>query len=353
MRMLFAAAVLLWAMIPVCRAQEELEVPGMDELWAAAEDCGVSPGEGLEEGLSSIFRDALEELGQFVRRSARTGVRLLAVVLLCGLSEGLSSGKSAAAVTKMAGALAVTALSVSSMETMIGLGRETIGKMTAFSDLLLPVMAALTAATGHVTAAAARQGVTMMFTQLLVDGIDRLLIPLIYAYVAACCAYAALGNEGLKKVSAMLKGTVTFILTAELLAFVGYLTMSGAISGSADAAAVKAVKQAITRAIPVVGGILSDAAESVLVGAGVLKGTVGAAGLLAVLAICIGPFLQLALHYLTYKLAAALTGTVADPRLSGLLDSIGGAFGLVLGMTGACAMLLLFSLVSAVTAVAA
>ena len=79
----------------------------------------------------------------------------------------------------------------------------------------------------------------------------------------------------------------------------------------------------------------------------------GIVGLLVVLAICLGPFLQLGFHYLTYKLAAALTGTVADPRLSGLLDSIGGAFGLVLGMTGACALLLLISLVSAVAAVTA
>ena len=143
------------------------------------------------------------------------------------------------------------------------------------------------------------------------------------------------------------------ILSAVLLAFVGYLSMSGAVAGSADAAAVKTAKLAISRTIPVVGGILADAAESVLAGAGILRGTVGVVGLLTVLAICIGPFLQLGFHYLTYKLAAALTGTVADTRLSGLLDQIGGAFGLVLGMTGACALLLLISLVSAVTAVTA
>ena len=101
------------------------------------------------------------------------------------------------------------------------------------------------------------------------------------------------------------------------------------------------------------GGILSDAAESVLVGAGVLRGSVGVVGLLAALTICIGPFLQLAVHYLTYKLSAALTGTVADPRLSGLLDNIGSAFGLVLGMTGACALLLLISIAAAVSVVTA
>ena len=58
-----------------------------------------------------------------------------------------------------------------------------------------------------------------------------------------------------------------------LLAFVGYLTASGAIAGSVDAAAVKTAKLAISRAIPVVGGILADASETVLAGAGGLRGT--------------------------------------------------------------------------------
>ena len=59
----------------------------------------------------------------------------------------------------------------------------------------------------------------------------------------------------------------------------------------------------------------------------------GVAGLLVVLTICLTPFLRLALQYLTYKVTAALCATVAQPRLSQLIDAIGGAFGLVLGMT--------------------
>lgn len=343
----------LWLLAPVCCAGGgELDVSGLDELWCQAEEYGIRADTGLETGMSNLFQDALAQGSAFLRRSVGVGVQLLAVVLVCGLAEGACVQKTALDAAKMAGALAVTALSVSSMDAMIGLGRETIGKMSVFSDALIPVMAALTAATGQVKGAALRQGTTVIFTRLLIGVIDGLLVPLVYAYVAACCAYAAVGNEGLKKLSALLKGAVTMILTTILLSFVGYLTVSGAIAGTADAAAVKATKMAISRAVPVVGGILADAAESVLVGAGVLKGGVGVVGLLVVLAICIGPFVQLAFHYLTYKLAAALTGTVADPRLSGLLDSIGGAFGLVLGMTGACALLLLFSIVSAVSAAA-
>lgn len=354
MRRALCVFVLLWLLVPVCYAQgEELDVPGLDELWGQAQMYGVTPNENLEDGLGNIFQDAAEQWRDFLRRSIGVGVQLLAVVLLCGLAEGVCAQRTALNTAKMAGALAVTILSVSSVDAMIGLGRETIGKMSVFSDVLIPVMAALTAATGQVKGATLYQGATVLFTRVLICVIDELLLPLVYAYVAICCAYAAVGNEGLKKLSALLKGAVTIILTTILLSFVGYLTVSGAIAGTADAAAVKAAKMAISRAVPVVGGILADAAESVLVGAGVLKGGVGIVGLLVVLAICIGPFVQLSFHYLTYKFAAALTGTVADPRLSGLLDSIGGAFGLVLGMTGASALLLLFSIVSAVSAVTA
>ena len=353
MRRVCLALLLLLPLMLLPALGAEVSFSQADELLEAAEDYGVDPQASLETGVQGILQAGLDQLGEMLRRSLGTGIKLLAVALLCGLAEGtaLDQSREGLNAVKLAGALAVTALTVSDMTAMIGLGRETIGRMDAFAGLLLPAMAVLTAATGGVTGAAVRQGVTVLCSDLLISAIDRLLVPLLYAYVAACCACAALDNEGLRKVAALIKGTITALLTAGLLVFVGYLTASGAIAGSADAAAVKAAKMTISRAVPVVGGILSDAAETVLAGAGVLRGTVGAAGMLVVLAICIAPFLQLAIQYLTYKGAAALTGTVASGSLSRLMDSIGGAFGLILGMTGSCALILLFSIVSAVSAV--
>ena len=328
-------------------------VPGWDGLWDQAEDYGVSQDTGLEGGLSQLVVQGLEQLKALAGRSIATGVKLLAVVLVCGLAQsaalpGQQEGVQAA---ELAGALAITALTMTDVAAMIGLGRETLRRMDDFAQALLPVMAALTAATGRVSGAAVGQGVTVLFSQLLLDAMDGLLIPLIDGYVAVSCAWAAVDSPGLKKLGELMKGAAALILTGLLLAFVGYLTASGAIAGSVDAAAVKTAKLAISRAIPAVGGILADASETVLAGAGVLRGTVGAAGMLVVLAICLTPFLHLGLHYLVYKAAAALCALIAQPRLSGLIDALGGAFGMVLGMTGAGALVLLVSVASALTAV--
>ena len=347
-RVLIFCALALMCAVPALGV--EITAPGLDEVWEEAEGYGVSQKDSLDQGLSNLFSDVLSQAGALFRVSLVTAMKLVAVVLLCSLAESVKAGEGLQA-ANIAGALAITALTMTDMAVMIGLGRDTMGRMEGFSQILLPVMAVLTAASGGMTSAAMRQGATVLFSQLLLTAMDRLLIPLVYAYVAVSCAYAAMGNPGLQRLAGLLKGAVNGILTALLLAFVGYLTASGAVAGSVDAAAVKAAKLAITRAIPVVGGILADASESVLAGAGALRGTVGAAGLLVVLAICLTPFLRLAVQYLIYKAAAALCAAVAQPRLSGLIDAISSAFGLVLGMTGAGALILLVSLVSAVKAV--
>ena len=191
---------------------------------------------------------------------------------------------------------------------------------------------------------------TMLLSDLLITLINRVLLPLVYTYIAACVAWAAVGNEGLKRMAATLKWAVTTVLTAVLILFVTYLTISGVIAGTTDALTVKAAKFTMSSMVPVVGGILSDAAETVLAGAGILKNTVGVFGMLVVIGICLVPFLQLGFHYLTYKVASALSATLSGSRVAALIDQISGAFGLVLGMTGACALLLLISMVAAVSA---
>ena len=164
-------------------------------------------------------------------------------------------------------------------------------------------------------------------------------------------ASCALGNSALDGAGKLIKWACGVLTTAIMTAFTLYLSLSGAVTGAADAVTSKAAKTAISAALPVVGGIISDAAGTLVAGAGLLRGAVGAFGAVVVTAICLGPFLALGLRYLLYKLAAALAGCFADKGLSGLIGDVGSVFALVLGVTGACAAMLFISIISAVKAV--
>ena len=173
MRRLILALLLLLPLLAVpCSGAEVPSFPQVDELLEEAEGYGVEGTDGLEAGARSILSAAGAQLDGLIRRSLRLGLKLMAVVLLCGLAEGacLEGRSGGLQAVEMAGALAVTALTVSDMTVMVGLGRETIAKMDDFSGLLLPAMATLTAATGGVSGAAVRQGATVLCSSLLIRG---------------------------------------------------------------------------------------------------------------------------------------------------------------------------------------
>lgn len=331
---------------------------GMEELEQAGEPYlgSVDLSDGLDVGevVRNLGETVREELETVVKTSVRSCVLLLAVTLLCGLAEGMgtAAGGDPMKVTTLAAALAITAVAVGDVHTLLAMGEETIYRLEDLGDVLLPVVTMATAASGAPAAAAVKHGVTILFSDLLLGIISRFLIPLCYAYAAVNVAWAALGNGGLKRIGGMIKWIITTVLSVLLLAFIAYLNLSGVISGSADAATIKAAKFTMSNLVPVVGGVIADTAETLLAGASVLRNTAGVFGMLAVGGICLGPFLNLGVHYLMYKVTAALAATVTeDSRVTGLIEALGGAFGVILGMTASCGVLLVVAMISAVSAV--
>ncbi len=314
-------------------------------------DVDVSAKDGFVQGMGNILDRMAHQVGEILRQRLRGAALVLTAVVLCGAVEGFCQGAGGEKVTlflPMAGALSVTLATAGSLDSLMGAGTRTIEELSEFSNVLLPSLAMATAASGATATAAVQQVGTLFFAGLLMDLIHGLLMPLVYLYVGVLTASAMLPEERLGKLAEGVKKTIAWILTTALLAFTVYLSVVRAISGSADNASLKVAKAAISGAVPVVGSILSEATETVLAGAGLLKNTIGVFGMLGILAACAHPFLHLGIQYLLYKLTAMLSSAVGAPGLCKLIDGLGGAFGLVLGMTGSCAFLLLISILGSV-----
>ena len=137
---------------------------------------------------------------------------------------------------------------------------------------------------------------------------------------------------------------MTWSLKILLYAFTGYISVTGVVSGTADAAALKVAKMTISGMVPVVGGILSDASEAVLVGAGTVKNATGVYGMFAVMAMALAPFVKIAAHYLLLKGTAALCHIFSDKKASDLIGDYATALGFLLAMTGAGCLILMISI---------
>ena len=108
---------------------------------------------------------------------------------------------------------------------------------------------------------------------------------------------------------------------------------------------LKATKLTISGLVPVVGNILSDASEAVLVSAGMMKNAAGIYGILAVISICIRPFIQIGSQYLMLKLTTGVTEMFGTKQMAGIIKDFSTAMGLVLAMTGTVCMIFLISMI--------
>ena len=359
-RWILAVLVLVVLVIPAAAAvdnggaeEETLRgaVPGDARSYLDGIDAGAA------DELAGSFAKLLENTAQDSRSALKSAVnsllRVAIIVVLTAAGRGFSAaaGGAADAWIDMAGALGCAAVLLRDFTGVLALCRETLSEISVFSGTLQPVLATVLAAGGNAATATTLQVATMVVFDLVIRLISTLLVPAACAYLAVSVVDAAAGSGMLCGLADGIKGLTAGALKLILTLFTAYLTIAGGVSGSVDRIALKTAKFAVSGAVPVVGGVISDATETVLSGAALLRGSVGVFGMLCVTAICLLPFLRVGASYLCYKAGAAVLSPLCSGGLRQLLGSVGTGFGLLLGMLSTCCLILYLELVYVVAMV--
>lgn len=304
-------------------------------------------------GVAELLRSLRPDLAETLREAARTAVLLLLIVLLLSLAGSLFQGADGERfdVTALVGALLMSTVVLRDISGLMQSSLQLLTELESFMNALFPVLSAAVAATGAVNAASIHQVATVWLATVFVRGLSSFLIPLLTAYIALVTASAALPGDTLGALAEGLKKGVTWLLGAVVSLFTAYLSAAHVLSGSADAMALRLTRAALTGVVPVVGNVLSGTAETVLAGAGLVKNAVGIVGLLGVLSMTLLPFLRLLIQYLACRAAALAAAAAEGGKLSLFLMRLGGAFGLLLGMVGVAALLLLIAIFASVAVV--
>lgn len=310
------------------------------EVPASAKDGMSDDTSTFSDGLLEVFRKAVAVLEPELREAARVSVGITAAALLVSLVSTVSESVIRPAV--MAGTVAIGVLLMGSTGAMVTLAADTLEELGHYGKLLLAVLGAALAAQGGVTSSGALYAGTAAFLALLQSAINAFFVPGIWLLIALGIGSHVSGEDLLKRLGDSLKSILTWCLKILLMVFTTYLSLTGVVSGVTDAAAMKAAKVGMSTFVPVVGGVLADASEAVLISAGLLKNSAGIYGILATLAIFLRPFFRIACHYLILKLTGLICSVYAPKGITGIVDSFSAAMGLLLGMTAAgCTMVLI------------
>ena len=339
MRRIIIAIILILMLAPTVAAMEFVAPSAPPD----AQQYLPSQTNDFGEGLWYIFKRAVSQIQPEIAEAAGQCAILLTCAVIISIFGSLSEGN--AHIIHLVGVLTVGILLLTSSKTLIHLGNETANELTNYGKLLLPVMTAALAAQGGTSSSGALYTGTVIFSTVLMDVITKVVVPLIYIFIVLSIAGNALEEKTISKLKEMVKWLISWILKTILYVFTGYISITGVVAGTVDASALKAAKLTISGAVPVVGGILSDASETILVSAGLMKNSAGIYGILAMLAICVYPFLQTAIQYSLLKITSLATGLLGTEKYSSVISDFSTAMGFVLAMTGSVCLMLLISTV--------
>lgn len=299
--------------------------------------------DNFSAALMELLQKTVSTLGADFSDALQTAALVSAIVIAISLLYEFNGTPKKKLV--ISGAALIATCILKKANVLILLGTSTIEELSEYGKLLIPVMAAAMAGQGGTTSSAALYAGTTVFDLVLTNLISAYLLPGVCLYLALSVANCAIGESMLKQFRDLVRWMIGWSLKIVLTVFTTYMSITGVVSGTADAVKLKATKITIASVVPVVGGILSDASEAILVSAGLAKSAAGIYGILALLAVFLGPFLKIWIQYAVLKITSALCGIFGIKPLTDLIEDFSAAMGLILAMTGAVCMMLLISTV--------
>ena len=338
MRVILILLIIILLAVPVNAS--ELEAPTVPD---SGKTFMPKETETFSEGVWEILVEATKHIKPAFAEAAGLCSTVIVSIILCSIIKSFPGSPSK--VVEFVNTVFIAYLLLKPSNTMIHLGTTTITELSNYGKLLFPVLTAALAANGGITKSAALYTGAVALDSVLCAVISSIVVPAVYIFLTLSIVSGATGEKRFDKMKKHIKDFITWGLKKVLYIFTAFLGITGVVSGSADAAAVKATKMAISGVVPVVGSMLSSASETVLVGAGVIKNSVGVYGLLAILSVWIGPFIKIGVQYILLALTNAVCDVFSNDRSSKLIEDFTSAMGMLLGMTGTVCVFLLVSIV--------
>lgn len=286
-------------------------------------------------------------LGENVSLALKTIGSVIIIVIIHSILKAISENLGNENVSKIAyyiEYILIVTLIMTNFSTIITEMKEAVQNLTSFANSLIPLMMTLMITTGNVVSSGMLQPILLLIITFISNFMTNILIPI--ALISTALGIVSKISEQVQvgRLSKFLNSSMVWILGTVLTLFVSLTSLEGGLTASVDGVTAKAAKTAISSVVPVIGSILGDAVNTIMGCSNIIKNAVGVVGIIVILSICVRPIIQLVALTITYYLGAALCEPIADEKVVGILEQMGGTFKTFLAVMFAMTMLLIIGI---------
>lgn len=272
---------------------------------------------GLINKLIGLFFGELKESASLIG-----GIFFLVIIsaILNNLQDSLNN-KSVSLASRFSLYIYLATIAVSSFESASAYVFQTLHDMTVLIHSAVPAMAALYVSGGGV-AGAFSHPVVFFVCSAFSTIIKKVITPLCLLRAGASLLSGIGQTRALYEFSEIFAKLHRTILALSMTLFAGILGVSHFASNSFDNLTSRGLRFAITTAVPIVGGSISEAMSSVMQSALLLKNAVGIASVIMLFAMFIVPSIKIWAISFLFRIASAISSPVADENVSSTLKTI-------------------------------
>ena len=239
---------------------------------------------------------------------------------------------------------------LTSFRSSMGIAQEVMENMRDFMTVLAPAYFLALTLASYLTSA----GVYYEFILLLISAVrwlaENFVLPCIEIYVLLELVNHLSREDRLGRCSELVSMLVGWSLKTSLALVAGFHMIQGLLSPAADAVRTSAAGNGLEM-LPGVGDVSSSVADLALGSAMLIKNSVGAAALVALILICLVPLVKLFVIMGVFYILSAVLQPISDERITGCLTGIGNGVKLLFQTVFTVLLLFLLSiaLVTAMT----
>ena len=271
----------------------------------------------LPSGISGLWGEVWRLLFSYLGGQKQLAVQILLIALFSAVCTNfirVFENSQIADISFYMMYLLIGTLLIGAFAEMQSLTVNTLKSLFQFVTLLLPAYVVTIVFSAGSISALGFYELTLLSVHILQLLFIKMVLPLIQIYVVFLFFNQLTQEDLFSQASEFLKTLLEWILKTTTAILVGLQTIQCLVAPAVDTLK-NSTAHRIVKALPGVGGLMDSAAETLAGSALVIKNAVGVAGMIAVLLICLLPFLKLGLSVLLFRLLCALLQPISEKRM--------------------------------------
>lgn len=272
-------------------------------------------------GLGALWEILSGRLGDWLKAPLRCLGMILVLAVFSAVIRSITESGSGGIFRLVCALTSVSAIAPPLLD-VYRMTLESIQLTASFTLVYVPIFTGITVICGGLTSAGMFHMLILAASEVIVKVSESLLLPVLSVSTALAVSGSIFPSSPGESMVRLIRKTVGMLITVTATLFTGFLSLRCSLSGRVDGAADRTARMLLSGAVPVIGGAVSEAYGTVKGSFEVIRGTIGAAGIIAIALIMLPPILEVIAFRIAMWAGAAAADMMSADSLASLLRAL-------------------------------